>query len=142
MNKGDKNMKNILVVGLLAAIMAVFGSGCAAQAQCLRDNASLHAQVDADQHALRDVNGRLAVVSAEHAGGTLSQLASEGWTATVAAFGWASNEAPIAYRQADSAYDSASDKLARARKCYADNGGNEAHSYTEYQAIASKCLSN
>jgi hypothetical protein len=131
-----------LVFGLMVAVVACFATGCAAQAQCLRDNAQLHAQVDQDQHDLRDANGRLAVVSTEQAGTTLSSLASKTWEATMAGFGWAKKEAPIVYHGTVETYDATYEKLDKARKCYQDNGGNDAHTVEEYRAIATKCLGN
>jgi hypothetical protein len=134
-------MKRILGLGMVM-VAAALSMGCAANSQCMRQVNELSATAQQQDQEIRDLQGRVAVVRAEQAGTTLSSLASEGWDATVAGFGWAKAEAPDAYRKASNAYDAAADKMARARKCYEDNGGNAAHSLEEYRAIATKCLGN
>jgi len=133
-------MKNMLVCGLMAAVMAIFATGCAAQSQCMRQVNELSATAQQQDQEIRDLQGRVAVVRAEQAGTTLSSLASESWDATAGAFGWVKAEAPIAGRAAANAYNDATTRMARAQKCYQDNGGGNAHTYEEYKAIATKCL--
>jgi hypothetical protein len=135
-------MNRFFSLGLIAIVASLGTTGCAAQAQCLRDNEELSARVDQQEHQLRDVNGHLTAVSAEKATGNLADLAKDGWTAALGMVGWVSNETPIAYRGARHAYTDASDRVTKARKCYEDNGGAEAHSYEEYKNIATKCLND
>lgn len=134
-------MNKFLSFGFVAIVLAL-SSGCASQAQCMRDRADLQAQVQTQQEQLRDVNGRLATESTAKTGDDLSALARDGWNAALGAIGWTKNEAPIAERKVEGAYDATSEKFRAARQCYHDHGGDDAHTLEEYRAIAVACLGN
>ena len=133
-------MRSVFGMGLLA-IVAALSMGCAANAKCVRDVNDLQAQSIEQDRQIRDLQGRLAVVQTEQAGTTLSSLATEGWAAATAAFGWAKAEAPVAYHDARQAYDATAARMQAARDCYAAHGGNRSDlTFDDYKRIATACL--
>jgi len=124
------------------AIAAAFSMGCAAQSKCLRDVSELQATAHRQDQEIADLNGRLAVVRAEQAGTTVGSLASEVGSAALSAWNWAVGETPIVGRKVEATYNSASERMDRARQCYRDHGGEQAHTYEEYKGIATACLNS
>jgi peptidoglycan hydrolase CwlO-like protein len=134
-------MNRILAVGFVATVLAL-SSGCAANAQCMRHVNDLEAQSREQDRQIADLEARQAKLSAEQAGTTLTALASESWDAAKSAFGWAKAEAPLAAHAVSEDYKAAHERLTRAQQCYRDHGGNDAHTYEEYKAIATACLNS
>lgn len=126
-------MKSILGI----CLVAILATGCAANTQCLKDNAALREQHAADQKEIRDTNAHLVTVTAERTGG---DVVADGAELAKSVWAWAVSEAPIAKRQAEAEYGKASDWLSAAKKCYTDHGGSDAHTAEEYRAIANACI--
>jgi len=81
------------------------------------------------------LEARQAALAAEKAGGNLWALGGGVWMLAKTGWGWATVEVPAAYNASNDAWQ-------KARKCYENNGGKEAHTYDEYKAIAAKCWNN
>jgi hypothetical protein len=137
-------MRHLLVPSLMVlSAMTAFGSlGCAAQTQCMRQLNDLQATSDQQDQEIRNLQGRIAVIRTQQAGTTLSSLAVESWDAAAAGLGWVKSEAPLAYHQGEKTYNSIQTRLSAAQKCYLDHGGEAAHTYEQYKAIAEQCLNS